>query len=113
MSEAIENIDLSVYEVEDLNALVEKAKKEIANKEKMRIMEARNQIQQLASDLNMTVEELLNLDAKKKKSSKTVSKIKYRNPADPNQTWTGRGKQPNWLKEAIEMGARKEDFAIA
>ena len=112
MTEAIESVDLGSYSVEELNMLVEKAKKEISRKERIRVQEARSQIQRLASDLNMTVEDLLSLDLKKKKSAKPVGKIKYRNPANPGQTWTGRGKQPNWLKEALERGANKVDFAI-
>jgi DNA-binding protein H-NS len=62
----------------------------------------------------MSVEQVLSFNAKnrQKRSTKTVGKIKYQNPADPEQTWTGRGKQPNWLKDALERGAQKEDFLI-
>ena len=37
---------------------------------------------------------------------------KYRNPAVPSETWSGRGKQPRWLVSALEAGARIEDFRI-
>lgn len=30
--------------------------------------------------------------------------VRYRNPADATQTWTGRGKQPKWVREWIEGG---------
>lgn len=30
---------------------------------------------------------------------------KYRNPLDPNQTWTGRGVDPNWIVKLREAGA--------
>ncbi|MCB1766993.1 MAG: H-NS histone family protein, partial [Candidatus Competibacteraceae bacterium] len=33
-------------------------------------------------------------------SGRRKGRPKYRNPADPDQTWTGRGKMPNWLKDA-------------
>jgi DNA-binding protein H-NS len=33
---------------------------------------------------------------------------KYRNPKDPAQTWTGRGKTPAWI-----AGLKKEDCRIA
>lgn len=29
---------------------------------------------------------------------------KYRNPADPAQTWTGRGRPPHWAKALLEAG---------
>jgi DNA-binding protein H-NS len=111
MSEEIDKVDLSAYSIGELSKLVERAKKEIAHKEQIQVQEVRNQIQKLASGLNMTVEQLLQLDTKKKKVVR-LGKIKYRNPADPSQTWTGRGKQPNWLREALGKGARKEDFAV-
>jgi DNA-binding protein H-NS len=38
--------------------------------------------------------------------------VKYRNTADPSQTWTGRGKHPNWLRDAIAAGAEIESFRI-
>ncbi len=37
---------------------------------------------------------------------------KYRNPAMPSQTWSGRGKQPRWLVAAIKSGRKIEDFRI-
>ena len=37
---------------------------------------------------------------------------KYRDPAKPENTWAGRGKQPMWLKEKLESGAKLEDFLI-
>lgn len=34
--------------------------------------------------------------------------------ADPNgNTWSGRGKRPNWLREALASGAKLEDFKVA
>lgn len=40
------------------------------------------------------------------------AKARYCNPANPEQTWTGRGKQPEWLREQIANGARLEDLLI-
>ena len=37
---------------------------------------------------------------------------KYRNPSEPSETWSGRGKQPRWLTAAIDGGRVLEDFAI-
>jgi DNA-binding protein H-NS len=37
---------------------------------------------------------------------------KYRNPAAPTETWSGRGKQPRWLVAAIKSGRKIEDFRI-
>ena len=37
---------------------------------------------------------------------------KFRNPDEPSQTWTGRGKQPRWLAAQLRSGRRIEDFRI-
>lgn len=49
-----------------------------------------------------------------KKSAKKRSKVppKYKNPNDPEQLWTGRGRQPLWVKAHVDAGGDVEDFAI-
>jgi len=37
---------------------------------------------------------------------------KYQNPAEPSETWSGRGKQPRWLVSALKAGGTIEDFKI-
>ena len=38
---------------------------------------------------------------------------KYRNPDQPSETWSGRGKQPRCLTTQLRSGKRIEDFSIA
>jgi DNA-binding protein H-NS len=37
---------------------------------------------------------------------------KYRNPNEPSETWSGRGKQPRWLTAALKAGHTIEEFVI-
>jgi len=37
---------------------------------------------------------------------------KYRNPAEPAETWAGRGRQPRWLTAQLKSGKRIDDFRI-
>src|SRR5712672_2148008 len=37
---------------------------------------------------------------------------KYRNPANPTETWAGRGLKPRWLAAALKSGKKLEDFSI-
>ena len=37
---------------------------------------------------------------------------KFQNPAEPFQTWAGRGKQPRWLTQQLKSGRRIDDFKI-
>lgn len=49
---------------------------------------------------------------KKSKSAKSsVAVIRYRDE-DGNE-WTGRGRIPHWMRDRINAGAEKEDFAIS
>jgi len=36
----------------------------------------------------------------------------YRNPSNSAETWTGRGRQPRWVRDALANGARLEDLVI-
>jgi len=38
---------------------------------------------------------------------------KYRNPDDPSETWSGRGKRPRWLTAALSAGRTIEEFIIS
>ena len=37
---------------------------------------------------------------------------KYKNPAQPSETWSGRGKQPHWLTAELRSGKKLDDFRI-
>ena len=37
---------------------------------------------------------------------------KYRNPANKDETWAGRGLKPKWLSSALKKGKKIEDFAV-
>jgi DNA-binding protein H-NS len=37
---------------------------------------------------------------------------KYKNPANPSETWAGRGKKPRWLTAQIKSGKQIDDFRI-
>ncbi len=38
--------------------------------------------------------------------------IKYRNPKNADETWTGRGRKPLWLVAALKKGQKMETFAV-
>jgi DNA-binding protein H-NS len=37
---------------------------------------------------------------------------KFQNPADPTETWAGRGKQPRWIVAQLKAGKKLNDFLI-
>ena len=38
---------------------------------------------------------------------------KYKNPNNPTEIWSGRGKQPLWVREQLEAGKKLDQFLIA
>lgn len=108
MSNTIEDIIKSAS-IEQLQALIRKAEDEIEYKKIDEIEATRNEWLAKASQLGMEPEEILQYTGRRRKSS---GKPKYRNPANPEQTWTGHGKKPGWLKQAIANGADQEAFRI-
>ena len=38
---------------------------------------------------------------------------KYQNPINPTEKWSGRGKQPHWVKAQLKAGKKLEGFLIA
>jgi hypothetical protein len=43
--------------------------------------------------------------------AKTAGVPKYRDPLS-GKTWTGKGKPPGWISEALKQGKAKDDFLI-
>jgi DNA-binding protein H-NS len=37
---------------------------------------------------------------------------KYRNPKEPSEMWSGRGRQPHWVQLQLSSGKRLEDLLI-
>lgn len=102
--------DLSV---EELETLQQKAKVLIASKKEQAVQEAYKKVVEIAKELDMTVEQLVEQGSQKPKvtTRKTVQP-RYRNTNNLNDTWTGRGKQPRWLVAELAKGAKIEDFLI-
>jgi DNA-binding protein H-NS len=52
--------------------------------------------------------------AERRKSRRKYPPVlpKFQNPADPSETWAGRGKQPRWLVSQLKAGKKINDFLI-
>jgi DNA-binding protein H-NS len=38
--------------------------------------------------------------------------VRYRDPENPSNTWSGQGRRPNWLRERLEDGAVLGEFEV-
>lgn len=107
------NIDLSSYNVSELKGLQHDIENEIKSRQQGDLAQARQQILAIAQKAGISVEELLATGTKQanKGTGKKVQ-MQYQNPADKAQTWTGRGRQPRWIADAIAGGKQLADFRI-
>lgn len=92
---------LQKMSLKDLTALHEKIQAAIEEKRVSERQEVRAKMEELARTRGFSVAELF---GKGRKGGKGAPK--YRNPKNPSQTWTGRGRRPNWIIEAGGNAAR-------
>lgn len=104
---AKQGIDLSKLSIEELEALVRDAQAEIAARKEAERERVLQQVRELAASIGMSVEELLKLQ----KTGRAPVEVKYRHPENPGMTWSGRGKRPQWVTEALASGKKLEDLA--
>jgi DNA-binding protein H-NS len=100
--------NLSEIELADLIA---KASRELETKRQGNRRKIINQIKDLASSIGVGVEIV---EPEKKPTSRKGSSvpIKYRDPENPDNAWTGRGMKPRWLNALLEQGRSIEEFQV-
>jgi hypothetical protein len=71
--------------------------------------EARAKVDELARELGFSLDELAEAAPTRKRAA---SAPKYRHPENAEITWSGRGRKPAWIAEALASGKSLGDFAI-
>jgi DNA-binding protein H-NS len=99
------NGQLEKMSLKELLALEAKIQAAIEEKRVTERTEMRAKMEEMARASGFSVAELF---GGRKGKGKGVAK--YRNPKDPSQTWTGRGRRPNWM---VEAGGNPERFLIS
>lgn len=94
-------IDLNGYDLAELKGLLFDIEQEIKRRARDERDRARARIQALAADAGIPLDALVK-----------NAVPRYRNPADSGQTWTGRGRQPRWIADALASGRSLDDFKI-
>ena len=103
-------MDLSTLSLAQLKKLQDEVAIAIFNYEKRKKAEALAAVEEAARAAGFSLKELLSDERLAK--GKTKAAPKYANPADPTQTWTGRGRKPKWVEELLASGKSLEDAAI-
>lgn len=102
------SFELNELSPTELDALVESAKAAKAAARERLVNDFKASVEKVKADAVA-----LGLNAKDFFVEKRVAAIRYRDPANDGNTWTGRGPKPKWLKDSIANGASLEQFAVA
>lgn len=100
------DIDLESLSLKELKQLQKDVAKAIASFEERRKKEALAALEAKAAEMGFSLSDLTTGKGGK------ISAPKYRNPDDPTQTWTGRGRKPAWFIAALERGVSPEEMQI-
>jgi DNA-binding protein H-NS len=96
-------MDLNAMSRKDLLKLrsdVEKAIASVGDRERRAALDAAEKV---AAEHGFSLSDLTGIGGRGKgRKSKGVAK--YRNPADHSQTWSGKGRRPDWFKAAEAAG---------
>jgi DNA-binding protein H-NS len=103
-------IDLDSLNPKQLNDLILRAEQRKNDLQREKIGKVREKIANLAKAEGFTIEELFATGGRKQAGKKV--KPKYRNPAAPHETWSGRGKRPRWFVAALGAGKKEKDLLI-
>jgi DNA-binding protein H-NS len=105
MARASNTLDaLSYAELAQMETRIARLKVEKQNAERA---ELRERVIAMVKEHGLEISDLF---GKGRKGKGSVA-VKYRDPQNPENTWTGRGRMPRWMAAATKGGkVKKEDF---
>jgi DNA-binding protein H-NS len=97
---------LSASELQQLKSDIEKELNDRSSK-----LQAIEEVKKLAASKGLKLEELFaELGGSKPKGKREL--VRFRHPQDASLTWSGRGKRPNWMKEAMAKGMTEDQMRV-
>jgi DNA-binding protein H-NS len=103
------DMDLSAMTLDELKKLHKEITQAITSYEERKRNEALAVLEAKANEMGFSLADLTGMAAK----SKPASIPKYAHPENPSITWTGRGRRPAWITEALDAGRSLDEFLIA
>ncbi len=96
----------------DLQAMIENASRVLKEKQHGKRREVISQIKQLAASIGVGVEIIDNVGSGAGARKGRKVPIKFQNPANLAEQWSGRGVRPKWLQNLLNQGHSLEEFEI-
>jgi DNA-binding protein H-NS len=103
------SIDLHSLSLKDLRDLQSQVVRAIASFEDRAKKAVAAELEEIAKSRGFSLSELVGAATPRKRAAAVA---KYANPANPSDTWSGRGRKPRWFSEAIAAGKKPEDMSV-
>lgn len=106
--------DLESLSKSDLEALQRQVQEALSKSEARRRQDAIAAVKRAVEEHGLTLQEFLSVTAERKPkraSSRTGgNEVRFRNPENSDETWSGRGRRPAWFKAQLEAGKSEDDL---
>ena len=98
------DIDLSSFDIDQLADLVGKAQSEMASREKQRRTDLRSELERRIKAEGYKIPDIFPELGTSGANGRQRRKMpaKFRNPQNPEETWTGIGRSPKWVQAILE-----------
>lgn len=105
--------DLDNMSREELLALRKNVEKALNDYEERQRRKALAAAEQVARSFGLKLTDLVGNGKGRAGGAKGAASgtVKYVNPENPDETWSGRGRRPAWVRAALEAGRSLEDLA--
>ncbi|MFD1914208.1 H-NS family nucleoid-associated regulatory protein [Halodurantibacterium flavum] len=103
------SVDLQSLSLKELKQLQKDVATAIQTFEERQKQETLQELEAIAKKRGFSLSELTAAIGKRRKPVAP----KYAHPDNPELTWTGRGRQPRWVSEALAGGRKLDEFLIA
>ena len=114
-SEGTGELDLDNLNDDQLQALRQRVNAKIEERLQNRIAEVRTFARLAGYELSLSkIAEFQQGQERRRRTAPARTPVlpKYRNPSNPSETWSGRGRKPHWLERELTAGRQLSEFAI-
>ena len=105
-------IDLKNLNHAQLGDLIARAQARQTELQREKAQKVQAKIAALVQAEGLDLQDVMGARSRGRSGSRGKVPQKYRNPADPSQTWSGRGRQPLWYAAAVKAGKKDKDLLI-
>lgn len=107
---------LESMELDELRQVQKRVEGMISDYQERKRREAIAAAEQVAKEHGFKLADLVGGGKPDKGSKAATAKYsapaKYANPDDPQQTWSGLGRRPSWVRAALDAGRTLDDLAV-